>query len=84
MFSAFLFMLLYYCCILPPGLLFSNHFCCSLILSFQSIGFMSYYYMFLEKEWQPTQYSCLENSMDKGTRQATVHGVAKRWAQLSN
>ena len=23
------------------------------------------------------QYSCLENSMDRGTWQATVHGVAK-------
>ena len=23
------------------------------------------------------QYSCLENSMDRGTRRATVHGVAK-------
>ena len=43
-------MLLYYCCILPPGLLFSNHFCGSLILFFQRIGFMSYYYLFLEKE----------------------------------
>ena len=25
----------------------------------------------------PLQYSCLENSMDRGTWQATVHGVAK-------
>ena len=25
----------------------------------------------------PRQYSCLENSMDKGAWQATVHGVAK-------
>ena len=24
------------------------------------------------------QYSCLENSMDRGDWQATVHGVAKR------
>ena len=23
------------------------------------------------------QYSCLENSMDRGARQATVHGVTK-------
>ena len=23
--------------------------------------------------------SCLENSMDRGAWQATVHGVAKRW-----
>ena len=26
----------------------------------------------------PLQYSCLENSMDRGAWQATVHGVAKR------
>ena len=25
------------------------------------------------------QYSCLENSMDRGARQCTVHGVAKSW-----
>ena len=25
----------------------------------------------------PLQYSCLENSMDRGSWQATVHGVAK-------
>ena len=25
------------------------------------------------------QYSCLENSMDRGTWQATAHGVAKSW-----
>ena len=25
----------------------------------------------------PLQYSCLENSMDRGTWQTTVHGVAK-------
>ena len=25
------------------------------------------------------QYSCLEKSMDRGTWQATVHGVAKSW-----
>ena len=27
----------------------------------------------------PLQYSCLENSMDIGAWQATVHGVAKSW-----
>ena len=31
----------------------------------------------------PLQYSCLENPMDKGAWQATVHGVAKSQAQLS-
>ena len=25
------------------------------------------------------QYSCLENSMDRGVRQATVLGIAKGW-----
>ena len=28
------------------------------------------------------QYSCLENSMDRGAWQATVHRFAKSWAQL--
>ena len=27
----------------------------------------------------PLQYSCLENSMDRGAWQTTVHGVAKSW-----
>ena len=27
----------------------------------------------------PIQYSCLENSMDRGAWWATVHGVAKSW-----
>ena len=27
----------------------------------------------------PLQYSCLENSMDRETRWAIVHGVAKSW-----
>ena len=30
----------------------------------------------------PLQYSCLENPMDRGAWQATVHGVAKSWTQL--
>ena len=29
------------------------------------------------------QFSCLENSMDKGSWQATVHGVTKSWTRLS-
>ena len=32
----------------------------------------------------PLQYSCLENSMDRETWQATVHGVTKSRTQLSN
>ena len=27
----------------------------------------------------PLQYSCLENFMDRGDWQATVHGVSKNW-----
>ena len=27
----------------------------------------------------PLQYSCLENSIDRGAWRATVHGVAKIW-----
>ena len=30
----------------------------------------------------PLQYSCLENPMDRGAWQATLHGVAKSQAQL--
>ena len=32
----------------------------------------------------PLQYSCLENPMDRGAWQATVHGVTKSQTQLSN
>ena len=30
------------------------------------------------------QYSCLENSMDRGAWQAIVHGIAKSWTRLSD
>ena len=30
----------------------------------------------------PLQYSCLENPMDRGAWQATVHRVAKSWTRL--
>ena len=32
----------------------------------------------------PLQYSCLENPMDRGARQAAVHGVAKSRIRLSD
>ena len=32
----------------------------------------------------PLQYSCLENSMDRGAWWATVHGVAKSWTRLTD
>ena len=31
---------------------------------------------------KPLQYSCLENPMDRGAWQSTVHGVTKSWTFL--
>jgi len=35
-----------------------------------------------EENGNPLQYSCLENSMDRGAWRATVHRIAKSWTQL--
>ena len=32
-----------------------------------------------EVNGNPLEYSCLENPMDRGAWQATVHGVTKSW-----
>ena len=32
----------------------------------------------------PLQYSCLDNPMDRGAWQATIHGVAKSQTRLSD
>ena len=32
----------------------------------------------------PLQYSCLENSTDRGGWQATIHGAIKSWTRLSD
>ena len=37
-----------------------------------------------EGNGNPLQYSCLENPMDRGAWQATVHGVAKSQTQVSD
>ena len=37
-----------------------------------------------EGKGYPLQYCCLENAMDKGAWQATVHGVAKNQTQVRN
>ena len=37
-----------------------------------------------EGNGNPLQYSCLENSMDRGAWRATMHGVTKSWTWLSN
>ena len=36
------------------------------------------------RKWQPTQYSCLENYMDRGAWWTMVHGVAKILIQQSD
>ena len=36
------------------------------------------------RQWYPTQYSCLENPMDRGAWWATVHGVTKSRTRLSD
>ena len=36
-----------------------------------------------EENGNPLQYSCLENSMDRRTWRATIHGVTKGWRRLS-
>ena len=38
----------------------------------------------LEKDGTPLQYSCLENSMDRGAWWDIVHGVPKNQTQLSD
>ena len=37
-----------------------------------------------EGNGNPFQYSCLENPMDGGAWQVTVHGVTKSWTRLVN
>ena len=37
-----------------------------------------------EGNGNPFQYSCLENSMDRGAWRATVHGIIKSRTGLSN
>ena len=37
-----------------------------------------------ERNGNPLQHSCLGNLMNRGTWQATVHGVAESGTQLSN
>ena len=40
--------------------------------------------IFPTQGWNSLQYSCLENFMDRGAWQATVHGVAKGQTRLSD
>ena len=44
---------------------------------------MLLYIIFGGGNGDPLQYSCLENSMDRGAWLPTVHGLTKSWAQVS-
>ena len=37
-----------------------------------------------KRKWQPFQYFCWDNPMDRGASQATVHGVTKNQTQFSD
>ena len=37
-----------------------------------------------EGNGNPFQYSCLENSLDRGAWLAIVHGIAESWIRLSD
>ena len=37
-----------------------------------------------ERNGNPLQYSCPENSIDRGAWWATVHGITKNWIRLSD
>ena len=39
-------------------------------------------YIYWRRKWQSTQYSCLENPVDRGAWRAAVHGVAQSWTRL--
>ena len=36
-----------------------------------------------EGNGNPLQYSCLENSMDRGVWRATIHDVTKSWTEVT-
>ena len=51
---------------------------------FLVLEFMVHMLYIGEENGTPLQYCCLENPMDGGAWQATVHGVAKSWTRLSD
>ena len=53
----------------------SNYLACDLGVSLLCLG---------EGNGTPLQYSCLENTMDRGAWKAAVHGVARSWTRLSD
>ena len=72
---------------MTPWFLPENQPCHTSLLACRAVGQYSYCFKPLHpwrREWLPLQSSGLENSMDKGAWQATVHGVAKSRTWLSN
>ena len=47
-------------------------------------GLASHLIFFWRRHGNSLQYSCLENSMERGAWQATVHEVAKSWTRLDD
>ena len=45
-------------------------------------GNPNFYYDGWRRKWQPLQYSCLENPVDRGAWWAAGHGVAQSWTRL--
>ena len=61
-----------------PGGPYGKESACNVETQVQSLGQEDPW----RKDGNPLQYSCLENSMDRGTWWATVLGVLKRQTQL--
>ena len=45
-------------------------------------GNPNFYYDGWRRKWQPLQYSCLENPVDRGAWWAAVHRVVQSWTRL--
>ena len=48
------------------------------------VRFLGWEHPLAQGHGNPLQYSCLENPMDRGAWQATVHGVAESGTRLSD
>ena len=49
----------------------------------RKLEFNPWFGKILWRKWQIQEYSCLENPMDRGVWQATVHGVSKSQTRLN-
>ena len=59
--------------------------CNSKLFYHQNVIFDAYLILFFgEGNGNPLQYSCLENSLERGAWRTAVHGVEKSWTRLSD